>query len=108
MIELYQAQDRVEAQMLKDFLSQQGVEVVIFNDLLSGAAGGVPANIYPTLWLLENQDFEKAKQLAEQFFSQSLSSQEPWHCEICGERIDAGFEVCWNCGTPGPNQNNKE
>ena len=22
-----------------------------------------------------------------------------WHCPKCGEQIDAGFDVCWNCGT---------
>jgi hypothetical protein len=100
MIELYQAQDRVEAQMLKDFLLQQGVETVILHDLLSGAAGGVPANIFPTLYVLEQQDLKRARELTEQFLSQSPSKGEPWVCEVCGERNDAGFEVCWNCATP--------
>lgn len=27
----------------------------------------------------------------------------PWHCDQCGEDIEAGFEVCWNCqAEPGP------
>ena len=21
----------------------------------------------------------------------------PWHCDQCGEDVEAGFEVCWNC-----------
>lgn len=108
MIELYQAQDRVEAQMLKDYLHHQGIETVILNDLLSGAAGGVPANLFPTLWLLEQQQLERAKLFTKQFFNQPLSNAEPWYCEVCGERVDAGFEVCWNCATPAPKQEDKE
>lgn len=23
----------------------------------------------------------------------------PWRCPTCGEAIEAGFDVCWNCGT---------
>jgi hypothetical protein len=22
----------------------------------------------------------------------------PWDCPGCGERIEAGFDTCWNCG----------
>jgi hypothetical protein len=106
MIELYQAQDRVEAQMLKDFLLDEGIETVILNDHLSGAAGGVPANIFPMLWLLERRDLAKAKQLTEQFFNQQPVSRQPWCCAVCGERIDAGFEICWKCATPGSKQKN--
>ena len=68
MIELFQAQDRIEAQMLKDYLQDRGIESVILNDHLSGALGELPANIFPTLWLLEDQDLSKARQLKEQFF----------------------------------------
>ena len=25
-----------------------------------------------------------------------------WHCDGCGEDIDAGFDLCWNCGRPHP------
>ena len=104
MIELYQARDQVEAQLLKDYLFRQGVEAVILNDFLSGAAGGVPANIYPTLWLLEQRELDKARRLTEQFFRQRTESGAPWVCEVCGVSVDAGFEVCWNCATPGPKQ----
>ena len=102
MLELYQAQDRVEAQMLKDYLQQEGIATVILGDILSGAAGGVPANIFPTLWLLEHQDLARAKHLTKQYFSHFSVVGEPWCCEGCGEHIDAGFEVCWNCATPSP------
>ncbi len=34
-------------------------------------------------------------------WSESAESSKPvdaWTCGSCGEGVDAGFEVCWNCG----------
>ncbi|MEJ2619673.1 MAG: DUF2007 domain-containing protein [Candidatus Thiodiazotropha sp.] len=108
MIELFQAENRLQAQMLKDYLQAQGIETVILNDHLSGAVGELPANIFPTLWLLDGQNLSKAKQLKEQFFSLPQTNVAAWRCPACGEQIDSGFEICWNCATPGPKDNNKE
>ncbi|MCM8883679.1 MAG: DUF2007 domain-containing protein, partial [Candidatus Thiodiazotropha sp.] len=108
MLELYQAVDRVEAQMLKDYLDQQGIASVILGDLLSGAVGELPANIYPTLWILEDGELVRAKRLTEQYFCKPPVAGEPWRCAVCGESIDSGFDICWNCATPGPNDNDNE
>ncbi|MES9975993.1 DUF2007 domain-containing protein [Candidatus Thiodiazotropha sp. LNASS1] len=105
MLELYQAADRVEAQMLKDHLRQKGIETVIVGDHLSGAVGELPANIFPTLWVLEDRDLALAKRLTEAFFDRPPVSGEAWQCSVCGESIDAGFDICWNCGSPNPNEN---
>ncbi|MEW8507450.1 MAG: DUF2007 domain-containing protein [Candidatus Thiodiazotropha sp.] len=103
MQELYQAADRVEAQMLKDYLDREGIETVIVGDYLSGAVGELPADIFPTLWVIEENDLERAKRLTERFFNRSTASGAAWRCDVCGERIEAGFEICWNCGSPNPN-----
>jgi hypothetical protein len=108
MIELFQAENRIQAQMLIDYLQEHGIETVIFNDHLSGAVGELPANIFPTLWLLEEQELSKANQLKERFLNLSPSKIAAWRCPACGEQIDGGFEICWNCATPGPKDSNKE
>ncbi|MBT2972044.1 MAG: hypothetical protein B6D72_04110 [gamma proteobacterium symbiont of Ctena orbiculata] len=105
MRELYQAADRVEAQVLKDYLDREGVETVIIGDHLSGAVGELPADIFPTLWVLDENDLERAKRLTERFFNRPPVSGTAWRCAVCGERIEPGFEVCWNCGSPNPNDN---
>ncbi len=28
-----------------------------------------------------------------------MSATQPWKCSKCGETVDAGFLVCWSCGT---------
>jgi hypothetical protein len=104
MKELYQAADRVEAQMLKDHLNQEGIETVIIGELLSGAVGELPANIFPTLWVVNDGDLERGKRLTELFFDSPPVGGEAWRCQVCGEGIDAGFEICWNCGSPHPNE----
>jgi hypothetical protein len=109
MREFYQAADRVEAQMLKDHLSQAGIATVIIGDHLSGAVGELPANIYPTLWVLNDRDLEQAERLTAAFFNRSPVIGKAWRCTVCGEDIDGGFEICWNCGSPNPNdKTNKE
>jgi hypothetical protein len=104
MRELYQAADRVEAQMLKDHLSQVGIATAIVGDHLSGAVGELPANIFPTLWVLDDGDLEQAKRITEAFFNRPPVNGKAWRCTVCGESIDAGFEICWNCGSPNPNE----
>lgn len=104
MKQLYQAADRLEAQMLKDYLSREGIETVIIGDLLSGAVGELPANIFPALWVLDDGDLDRGRGLIEQFFTTPPVSGESWRCTVCGEDIDAGYEICWNCGSPNPNQ----
>jgi hypothetical protein len=104
MKELYQAADRVEAQILKDHLGQEGIETVIIGELLSGAVGELPADIFPTLWVLDDDDLDRGRRLTEQFLNASLVGGKAWRCPVCGEGVDGGFEICWHCGSPNPIQ----
>ena len=102
MQRLYQARDRIEAQLLLDFLDRHLVETVILGDDLSGAAGGLPADIGPTLWVVEDDDFERGRELLGRFQADALcpTSAATWHCSACGESVDGDFDLCWNCGQP--------
>ncbi|RDH87175.1 MAG: hypothetical protein DIZ77_18695 [endosymbiont of Seepiophila jonesi] len=102
MLKLYEAADRIEAQMLKDFLLEQGVETVLLGDYLSGAAGELAANIFPALWVVNEEDLPRAKILL-QFFTNNripVAGEVDWVCPECGEKVDADFDLCWNCATP--------
>jgi hypothetical protein len=106
MRKLYEAADRIEAQMLRDELLSAGVESVILGDYLSGAAGELPANIWPALWVVVDSDFDKALQLLQEFTKHHIQKQEgaDWRCPKCGEWVAAGFDLCWNCATPRTRQ----
>ena len=101
MPRLYQARDRIEAQFLRDFLDDHMISSTILGDYLSGGAGELPVDIYPTVWVTRDDDMPRAKQLLTAFLEQPCSENgSSWVCPSCGEQVDPGFGVCWNCSRP--------
>jgi len=100
MRRLYEAADRFEAQRVVDFLQDHQIPAVILGDYLSGASGELPANIFPAVWLVEESHWYRANTLLEKFLSPPPDAQSEWCCRGCGETVEGGFEVCWNCGRP--------
>jgi hypothetical protein len=103
MQRLYQAQNRIEAQLLLDLLGRHRIDAVVLGDYLAGAAGELPADIFPTLWLIDERDHDRADQLLTQFLNPPpVPWAEPWDCPACGERVEGDFDLCWNCGRARP------
>ena len=101
MRKLYEAADTIEAQMIKDHLLEQGIPCLLFQDALSGGAGELPTNIFPVLWLEKDEQYQRARRLVREFLASAPAPQGPaWICPVCGEEVDPGFELCWNCATP--------
>jgi hypothetical protein len=102
MRRLYQAKDRIEAQMLRDFLADQGIETTLLGDYLAGAAGELPANIFPEVWVVQDQDLAAAAQLLQSWRKGPPESAggSTWTCANCGEVLESQFQVCWRCATP--------
>ncbi len=88
--------------MLRKYVRDHGVDVMIHKDYLSGGMGELPANIYPEVWVLDAKDMTKAQQLLHDFTKSHKQEEEngDWRCVNCGEMVDAGFDVCWKCATP--------
>jgi hypothetical protein len=97
---LYQAGDRIEAELLRDLLDRHQIQARVFGDFLSGAAGELPANIYPSLWLLDDTDLPRAQALLRDWLAenQARANASSWVCHGCGELIDGSFDLCWRCG----------
>ncbi|MEA3277064.1 MAG: DUF2007 domain-containing protein [Pseudomonadota bacterium] len=99
MRRLYQARDRIEAQFLRDFLDRHLITATVLGDYLAGAAGELPLNIYPTVWVMEDTDLPRARELLSEFLAQSAADPgSAWICPGCGEQVEAAFDLCWNCG----------
>lgn len=94
---LYQAQDLMEAQLLKDYLAGYHIQTVVHGEYMMGAAGELPVQQFPVLWVVEERDYERAKQLVEHFLHQESATAE-WCCSQCGESNEGQFHQCWNCG----------
>jgi hypothetical protein len=100
---LYQAKDRIEAQFLHDYLDRHLIPTAVLGDYLAGAAGELPVNIFPTLWVIENEDFARAQELLGRFLAESRPvAGADWVCPGCGEPVEGSFDLCWNCGHPRP------
>ncbi|NCA70248.1 MAG: DUF2007 domain-containing protein [Sphingobacteriia bacterium] len=96
---LYEARDRIEAQLLLDYLERHLLEAVILGDHLAGAAGGLPADIYPTVWILDDESLERGRELLARFQADSVRPDTPdWTCACCAAQVEGDFDVCWRCG----------
>ncbi|MCG6861191.1 MAG: DUF2007 domain-containing protein [Chromatiaceae bacterium] len=99
MRRLYQARDRIEAQFLHDLLDQHRISAAILGDYLSGAAGELPLDIYPTVWVTDDDDLPRAQALLARFLERTkMQVGSSWVCPNCGEPVEPGFDLCWNCG----------
>ncbi|MCF7991767.1 MAG: DUF2007 domain-containing protein [Thiohalocapsa sp.] len=100
MQRLYQAGDRIEAQLLSAFLERYLIDNAILGDYLSGAIGELPADIYPSVWVVHNEDYARASELLARFLAEnSRDGARSWVCRGCGELIEGTFDLCWRCGT---------
>jgi rubrerythrin len=99
MKKVFVSQNLVEVEMRKDRLEQAGIQCMIKNQRASGLAGEIPfAEVFPEVWVLHDQDYDKAQQLIEDETVALQSSQGHWTCHGCGERHENQFGACWKCG----------
>jgi len=101
MKRVYTGSDLVSAQMMKDYLVSFGIEAFVQGDLLIGAIGEIPANSYPSVWITNDDDFERAEERIKNYETQRPDDQiysNVWKCLKCNELIEAQFTCCWKCG----------
>ena len=100
MLKFYEARDSLEAHQLIDALTAHRIEATVLGEYLSGAAGELPAINFPWVWLINNQDLAAAQDVLDGFLASrgNLPRPGPWVCENCDAQVDAGFEICWQCG----------
>lgn len=101
MREVYQASDPVNAEIVKDYLQGYGIESHVRGATLWGGRGELPADCYPSVWVSQPADFERARLLILQFEAGHTRAT-AWQCANCGERLSGLFTACWNCGGERP------
>jgi len=106
--QIYSARDLLEAQLLKDFILDHQIDVLIKGDLLLGAIGELPADTTPSVWVLDDDEYDRAKELVLVFKGRDKTSQVEltvWKCLECDELIESQFSECWKCGKTRPVKN---
>lgn len=103
MKQVFVSQNLFEVEMRKERLEQTGIACTIKNQRSSGLAGEIPfTETFPELWVIQDQDYEQARQLLEEAMPSPRSEQDFWVCPGCSERHESQFGTCWNCGQEQP------
>ena len=91
----------IEAHGLRNMLADNGIESQVTNEqggVSFGLLAGTSRSFSPSVMIRE-EDSEAGLAIKQEYLSADFadSSEVPeWVCR-CGETVDAGFEVCWNC-----------
>lgn len=106
MEKVYENPDFPMVGHFQSILESEGIRTTVKNEAGSSLAGEVPfTQVFPELWVLEEKDVPRAKDIIRHYLAEAESSATPhkdWTCPNCHETVDGGFAECWNCGTPLP------
>lgn len=103
MKRFYQDYNTVKVYQVKQLLIDAGIDCVVKNELIQGAAGEIPLNeAMPEIWLVDSEWSQKATQLLETFEQEqrTLANASTWVCSECGSDNEADFGICWHCQAP--------
>ena len=106
MKQVYSARNEMDAQLVKGFLDERGIESVVQGAGLSSIIGEIPMTpeTLPSLWV-RDEDLDRAIDAIAGFKADAKPAQpaaDPWTCPKCNEQIEPQFTECWNCGTAKP------
>jgi len=92
-----------EIHHLKNLLQSAGIRCHIRNEALSTLAGEVPfTEVAMRLEIEDESDRPRAEAVLREMKSRARPATETWPCPRCGERLEAQFTACWNCGAERP------
>ena len=97
MRKLFSHENRIIVFNLKNVLEGEGIDTYVVNEFAAGGAGDLPTfDTWPELWIEDDSRFEQARAIIDRILSDER--RDDWYCRSCGEKIDAAFRLCWNCG----------
>jgi Putative prokaryotic signal transducing protein len=96
MKRIYRAASLLQVAHARNVLIAAGIHCEIRNLYLAGAAGDLPMmETWPQLYVEEHDERAALRALNS---ASRPSSEAPWTCEECDERLEAQFTACWRCG----------
>ena len=98
MKKLVSASSIIEIAHYKNLLASEGIESIVKNEHLGSIVGEMPfVEVWPELWVVNDLDYDRAKQLIDKSVAMESPSS-PWRCKNCGTENEGQFAACWNCG----------
>lgn len=97
MKKLTSAESIITINHYKNLLAAEGIRTEIRNAVLNSIVGEMPfVETWPQLWVVNDLDLDRARQLIESVEAESPTA--PWLCGRCGEENEGQFGACWKCG----------
>jgi hypothetical protein len=94
---IYDANNRIDAYLLRDRLRHADIDAHVFNDHMASVSGEVPFGVAgPQVWV-DDEDVARAKDVLAAFAAEQRRGG-TLRCAGCGEDNPATFDLCWNCG----------
>lgn len=91
-------EESAELTLLQDMLEAAGIRCVVRNEQLAFVISALPFTA--ELWVENDQDFARARELYEVWRDPPPAAPGSWNCRHCGERLRLQFDSCWKCGYP--------
>ena len=97
MTKVYEDFDYSRVGQLQSLLESHGIRTFLKNQFGFGGTGELPfVETVPQLYVLEEKDLARAKELLEMERANDAPGQ-AWVCEKCGAEVDGNFSECWKC-----------
>lgn len=99
MIKVFEDFDLARVGHFQSVLSAAGIRTLLKNQFMSSVMGEVPfVEILPELWVLDDRDAVRARELISDLLARPAPDQPDWVCGNCGTEVASVFSHCWNCG----------
>jgi hypothetical protein len=85
-----------DQEIVKRLLEKAKIPCMVRNEYLSMAAGEIPFTP-AELWILNDEDYPRAKEIVNAWQNAKMENHGPWVCR-CGETVEGQFTSCWKCG----------
>jgi hypothetical protein len=95
---LFSSPDTRGLGLIRSALDEAGITYEIRNETMPYPL----AAFDPEIWILEDADFSKARELRDSVTELPTGSPTSWTCPACGEKSEGQFESCWKCGANRP------
>jgi len=103
MTEIFVHADLTQLAHCQSILEEAGIEAFIRNETTHDLIAGLPDPLrQPSLWVTDDANAERARELLRDMESAGKSDAPEWKCPQCGETVPGNFGTCWKCETQRP------
>lgn len=99
MIKVFEDFDLTRVGHFQSVLTAAGIRTLLKNQFMSSVMGEIPfVEVLPELWVLDERDLPRARELIADLVARPSGEQPDWTCDSCGTQVASEFSHCWNCG----------